>query len=335
MEPVIVGIDPGTTSAYAILDLDGELVRLESKKHISTSEIIEEIIKIGKPVVIASDKSTTPSKVDKICSSVGAELFEPNQDLTQEKKKELGQGNNSHEIDASASAVNAYNHLDKELRKIEQIASENNVSSLKAAQNYFNDEALTENQTEYEQRSQKPDENQDDDKESTGSYTSRLERKITRLESELSKIEGDKQKLENEIEELRSRIGEKRDSVKKEVVKQEELRKRNAIIDEKDEEISKLNKSNEKLSKLVKQYVKALKMIYQGAEVIPKAQRVQDIEGKVAVNSNELKQRLIEENVNAKHVEEIKGIELKNYVVTNKFPTENFQDIIDEYRDSR
>jgi len=122
-EALIVGIDPGSTSAVAAFNLNGDLKLLESKKEFSQDEIIRKIIEVGRPVVIASDRKKMPSNVEKISSSLGAQRFEPENDLSSRRKNEIGEGENSHEIDAYASGIHAYNSLQKELRKIEKISN--------------------------------------------------------------------------------------------------------------------------------------------------------------------------------------------------------------------
>jgi len=141
-EALIVGIDPGNTSAVAALNLDGELVMLESRREFSHDEIIRELVEKGKPVVVASDKKEMPSTVEKIASSLGAERFEPEEDLATAKKKELGKGENSHEQDAHASVNYAYNCLQKEIRKINKHSDESDSPRNEVAKKYFEDEGF-------------------------------------------------------------------------------------------------------------------------------------------------------------------------------------------------
>ena len=117
-EPLIIGIDPGNTTAVAAIDLDGEIRLLESRLEFPHHEIIEAIIENGYPLVITADKEDLPSTVDKIASSVGAKRFTPENDLSQERKRELGKGDNSHEKDAYAAASHAYKRMSKQIRKI-------------------------------------------------------------------------------------------------------------------------------------------------------------------------------------------------------------------------
>jgi len=46
---IIVGIDPGTTTAFAVLTLDGELRKLHSSRTISIPDVIEMIAEEGRP----------------------------------------------------------------------------------------------------------------------------------------------------------------------------------------------------------------------------------------------------------------------------------------------
>jgi len=125
-EPLIVGIDPGNTSAVVALDLDGEEVILESKKEFSQDEIIELLIEKGTPIVVACDKEKMPSTVDKIASSLGARKFVPEDDLSRARKEKLGRGDNSHEKDAYAAAIHAFKSLRKAIDKINKRSNQNN-----------------------------------------------------------------------------------------------------------------------------------------------------------------------------------------------------------------
>lgn len=138
-EPLIVGIDPGNTSAVAAVNLDGELKLLESQREFPRSEIIQSIIESGKPVIVASDTGKMPSNVEKVASSLGAEKFVPKEDLERQRKQELGRGENSHEKDAVASAMHAYKNLQREIRKIKKFSRENEKELGDVADSYFSE----------------------------------------------------------------------------------------------------------------------------------------------------------------------------------------------------
>jgi len=139
-EALIVGIDPGNTSAVAALNLDGELKLLESDREFPPRDIIMTLIEAGKPVVIGCDTADMPSTVEKIASSLGAQKFEPDEDLDSGRKQSLGnEGRNSHEKDAIASAKYAYNNLQRKISKIERITEENDIEKSSAARQYFSE----------------------------------------------------------------------------------------------------------------------------------------------------------------------------------------------------
>lgn len=135
--PLIVGIDPGNTSAVAALNLDKEVELLHSERDLSDSNLIKQLIDTGTPVVITSDKKDMPSKAEKIARSLGAMKFNPEKDLSRSKKKELGFGDNSHEKDAMASAINAYNHLERKIKKLKNRSKDIEMSEEELATKYF------------------------------------------------------------------------------------------------------------------------------------------------------------------------------------------------------
>jgi uncharacterized protein len=118
---IIVGIDPGTTTALAVLTLDGELRMLHSSRTISIPEVIEMIAQEGKPLVIASDVNPPPNAVEKIRRAFSAVSSSPFEVLLAEDKIDFAAPysySNNHERDAIAAAVSFYR---KNKNKFEQI----------------------------------------------------------------------------------------------------------------------------------------------------------------------------------------------------------------------
>lgn len=137
-EPLIVGVDPGNTSAIAALNFEGELKLLESRLEFPPEEIIQRIIEHGKPIVVSCDKERMPSTVEKIASSLGAEKFEPENDLSRKRKREIGgRGDNSHEKDAYASAMHAFKNMRKQVRKINRKSDQKGVEKHELAREYL------------------------------------------------------------------------------------------------------------------------------------------------------------------------------------------------------
>lgn len=120
---LIVGIDPGTTVGLAFLDIDGNILDVRSARSLAIEDIITEIASIGTAVVIASDKAITPPVVNKLSGILGARLFNPDVDISIEKKRELAAGwetQNDHERDSLAAAVYAYYNFQNKIRRVEK-----------------------------------------------------------------------------------------------------------------------------------------------------------------------------------------------------------------------
>ncbi|VVB51859.1 Uncharacterised protein [uncultured archaeon] len=117
---VIVGVDPGTTTALAFLSLEGRFLDVVSAKEMGLSGAIDEIIKRGKPSIIATDVNPPPSFVERLASKMGATLYTPPEPLTVADKWELTREHrieDAHQRDALAAALNAYQHLHNKLKK--------------------------------------------------------------------------------------------------------------------------------------------------------------------------------------------------------------------------
>jgi predicted RNase H-like nuclease (RuvC/YqgF family) len=108
---LIVGIDPGTTTAIAALDLEGNLLHLSSSRQTSLSDVIESLYKIGKPLVVATDVRDMPFSVEKIRRAFSAIAYAPRQDVSVDEKMEYTASynyTNDHERDALSAALDAY-----------------------------------------------------------------------------------------------------------------------------------------------------------------------------------------------------------------------------------
>ncbi|MEN6395494.1 MAG: DUF460 domain-containing protein [Methanoregula sp.] len=118
---LIVGIDPGTTTAVAAIDLDGNLMHLQSSRQMNMSGVIEALYRVGKPLVIASDVRDMPYSVEKIRRAFSAVAYTPRQDTSVEAKLELTSGfpyANVHERDALSAALDAYLQYQNKFRNL-------------------------------------------------------------------------------------------------------------------------------------------------------------------------------------------------------------------------
>ncbi len=108
---LIVGIDPGTTTAVAAVDLDGNLLHLASSRQMNMGDVVESLYRIGKPLIVASDVQEMPYSVEKVRRAFSAVSYTPRQDVSVETKIELTAPfpyANDHERDALSAALDAY-----------------------------------------------------------------------------------------------------------------------------------------------------------------------------------------------------------------------------------
>jgi predicted RNase H-like nuclease (RuvC/YqgF family) len=138
----IVGIDPGTTSAYAVISLDGKMIRLNYAKEMTLSEIISEVFEVSTPMFVGTDKGKVPSFVSDFAVKVGAEVISPEEDLKKEDKRDLTKGYDTsgwkdHQLDSLAAAVFALRRTSLRLKRIERYVEENNLSEKKEEFTYL------------------------------------------------------------------------------------------------------------------------------------------------------------------------------------------------------
>ncbi|GAB7091963.1 DUF460 domain-containing protein [Halorubrum luteum] len=114
---VIVGIDPGTTTAVAVVGLDGTVHELYSSRTADTADVTEWIVEQGRPIIVAADVEPMPETVEKFRRSFDAAGWQPTTDLPVDEKlhrtREVAY-ENDHERDALAAALYAYDdHADQ------------------------------------------------------------------------------------------------------------------------------------------------------------------------------------------------------------------------------
>jgi uncharacterized protein len=120
---IIAGLDPGTTTGIAALNLSGELVDLISSRALSSSDVIEWIAARGRPLVVATDVFPTPGHVEKVKRAFNAVLFSPGGDIPAEEKISLGKEygyKNDHERDALAAAISAFKKYRNKFLQVEK-----------------------------------------------------------------------------------------------------------------------------------------------------------------------------------------------------------------------
>ena len=120
---IIAGIDPGTTTGVAALNLRGEMVDIISARAMSPSDVIEWLADCGKPLIVATDVHPTPGAVEKIKRAFNAVLYSPGEALSAEEKILLARPygyRNDHERDSLAAAVRAFKRYRNKFAQVEK-----------------------------------------------------------------------------------------------------------------------------------------------------------------------------------------------------------------------
>ncbi len=276
---VILGIDPGIVTGVAVLDLNGRVLLLHSGRNLSRSRVLDLVYNIGTPVIVATDVSSPPDYVKKLCAMTQAVLYAPSRDVSVAEKTEIAskimreqgvQVRDPHQRDALAAAYKAYLEykpkLDKvteEIRKLNAPIPVEEVKmlvikgcSIKQAIDIVINRLKKTSDTKIiviREKDQTIDEK-----------VRRLESTVKTLESELRRLETEKRKLEEENQKLRdeSYIKIKRDlEVRELTIKVQNLeRKIMELEDEKKKLEQELEQLKETLYDLVleRKYIAAI-----------------------------------------------------------------------------
>jgi len=134
-KPIIVGYDPGTTAALAIIDTKGEILFLKSKRGFKKGEIIDIITDMGKPLLIAGDRRPLPRSVERMARTLGCRPFYPRKSLSISDKKWIvrefmDEIEDDHEKDALASALYAFKHYSRVFKRTNEILESQGLSKL-------------------------------------------------------------------------------------------------------------------------------------------------------------------------------------------------------------
>ncbi len=262
---VIVGIDPGTTTAVAIVGLEGEVLDVWSSRTSDTAGVIEWIVERGRPIVVAADVTPMPETVEKFRRSFDAAGWAPQSDLPVDEKQHRTRDHpydDDHQRDAMAAALYALDaHADQFERIADKlppgidrgevtarvVAGEESVEAVLT--DLTDDEDSEEESTDHEPRELTAEERRIKD----------LERQVDRLQSHVERLEGRVAERDERIDELETELGVARREERKEVRRDREVsrleRKANRLERERDEareEVETLEKKVERMKALWK-----------------------------------------------------------------------------------
>jgi predicted RNase H-like nuclease (RuvC/YqgF family) len=129
---LVAGVDPGTTIGFALLDLGGRIVVLESSKQLTFSGLIEKTVAKGRLVLVGCDKKKVPELVERYATKMGVRVIAPDHDLLILEKRQLVNAHtrNTHEFDAVACAEFALKEATPLLRRIRVFVKKNRKEHL-------------------------------------------------------------------------------------------------------------------------------------------------------------------------------------------------------------
>jgi hypothetical protein len=209
---VVVGIDPGTTTAVAVLDLDGNVLDVLSTRTADTAAVTEWIIERGRPVLVAADVTPMPETVEKFRRSFDAAGWTPTTDLPidgkQHRTREHGY-DNDHERDAMAAALYAFDDHEDQFARITRKVPPNLDRGEVIARVVSGEESVEAVLRDLDEDEQPEEEaHEHDPREPTAE-----EREIKRLKSRIGRLEGHVEDLRDTIATKEERVSELQDEL--------------------------------------------------------------------------------------------------------------------------
>jgi len=276
---VIVGIDPGTTTAVGVTDLEGAVLDVWSSRTVDTADVIEWIIEHGRPVVVAADVEPMPETVEKIRRSFDAAGWIPERDLPVDRKLHRTREeayDNDHERDAMAAALFAFDshedQFDRIGRKVppqfergEVIARV--VSGGESVEAVL--EAMRDDDGESaEETTHDPRERTDEEKR-----IKRLEDRVQRLESHVSDLNDTVSRKDDRIEELESELSAARREERREARERREVTRLERETERLKRELADAEEANERLADKLERLKELWKLDHSDFADVAKAKR--------------------------------------------------------------
>jgi len=198
---VIVGIDPGTTTAVALVDLDGTPLDVYSTRTDDTAAVIEWIIEHGRPLLVAADVTPMPETVEGFRRSFDAAGWTPDRDLPVDGKKHRTREasyDNDHERDALAAALYAFDaHEDQFERIARKLPPQFDRGEVTAA-------VLSEEESVETVLDRMVVDDEDDDE-----GIEHMARELTAEEKEINRLRERVDRLESHVSDLKETVAEK------------------------------------------------------------------------------------------------------------------------------
>jgi len=250
---LIVGIDPGTTTAIAAIDLDGNLLHLASSRQMNMSGVIESLYKVGKPLIIAADVQQMPYSVEKIRRAFSAIAYSPKQDMSVDTKMDLTSPfpyANDHERDALSAALEAYRHYRNKFQNLaKRVPPGHDLDEVRAR--VIRGQALDQVLGDLKVKVPAP-ETAEPAVEIDAKHDERvrvLDGMVKRLRTFVAELQEEVKQRDYEIHRLQSRLHRVRTMRDAKLVKDGEIAKRDAIIQSQKKRLRKEERHSKNLAK--------------------------------------------------------------------------------------
>ncbi|MFB6297455.1 MAG: DUF460 domain-containing protein [Salinirussus sp.] len=255
---VLLGIDPGTTTAVAVVGLDGTVLDVLSTRTADTAAVIEWVVERGRPIVVAADVTPMPETVEKIRRSFDAAAWTPDRDIPidekQHRTREEGY-DNDHERDAMAAALRAFDdHEDQFDRVASKVPPGQDVGTV-LSRVVAGEESVESVLTDL----------RGDEGDGSDEASEHTERELTPEEKRIKHLEGRVERLEDHVDSLEATIDEKDERIAEYEQKLSEARREERREARERREITRLERDNDRLER----------------ELETERERVEELEGKL------------------------------------------------------
>jgi predicted RNase H-like nuclease (RuvC/YqgF family) len=262
---VLVGVDPGTTTAVAVVGVDGEVLDVLSTRTADTAAVIEWIIERGRPILVAADVTPMPKTVEKIRRSFDAAAWVPDRDLPVDVKKhrtrEVGY-DNDHERDAIAAALGGYDaHADQFERIAAKVPPRQDLGAVieRVVADGESVEAVLADLTEDESTDTEESDHVEHEPSPEQQRISQLEGQVEQLQEHVNRLETALDEKEAKVEEYEQQLSETRRKERREARERREVNRLERDnerlereLDEERERVSTLEGKLERLKELWK-----------------------------------------------------------------------------------
>jgi hypothetical protein len=226
---VVVGIDPGTTTAAAVVGLDGDVLDVYSSRTADPAAVIEWLIERGRPIVVAADVTPMPETVEKFRRSFDAAGWTPESDLPVDEKLHRTRDasyENDHQRDALAAALFAHDDHADQIRRVSEKVPPTVDRGEVIARVVTGEESVEavvrdltdDGEEEDEESTHEPRELSEEEKR-----IRELERRVERLNEHVDSLEETIDEKDERIEEFREELSEARREERREARERREV----------------------------------------------------------------------------------------------------------------